>query len=77
MCLCPTENCQTKSKLMYIIVKHSKKCSNMKTKKKEREASKKCKCYSNIFAKRSSALRPMRLDKEDDASSPVREDIML
>lgn len=49
----------------------------MKTKKKEREASKKCKCYSNIFAKRSSALRPMRLDKEDDARSPVREDIML
>ena len=49
----------------------------MKTKKKEREASKKCKCYSNIFKKRSSGLRPMRFDEEDDTSSPVREDIMI
>ena len=70
--MCPTENCQTKSKFKYIIVKHLKKCSNMKTKKKKREASKKCKYCSKIFTKWSRCVRYMRLHEEDDTSSPVR-----
>ena len=45
----------------------------MKTDKKEREASKKCKYCSKIFTKRSNCVKHMCLHEEDDASSAVRE----